>query len=248
MSGRKGYIYALSLVAAFVIFATSGDHLFLVPTPAPFAPEESKTLISPYVHISHFDHHFREAADTLNWDWKLVAAIGFVESRFDSTAQSAVGASGVMQVMPRTLRQFGVSDSTVVDSRTNIMAATNLLHELNRIFRRIKDPEERINFVLASYNAGVGHINDAMRLADKYGHNRYRWESCVDSFLIFKSRPEFYTDSLCKNGEFKDWRQTLSFVKKVKRKWRSYEDMQEKYNDSIFTILQNDSTAVVIHE
>ena len=113
---------------------------------------------------------------------------------------------------------------------------------LNHLYRRIENFDERTNFILASYNAGSGHIGDAMNLAEKHGCPRYVWENNVDSFLVLKSLPEFYTDSVCRNGSFSDWRQTLSFVKKVKRNWRRFERMQARYSDSIATIMAKDST------
>lgn len=240
----KKYIYSVALVALFFVFVVEGDRIFV----APKLPQASKSMVtekkyvSPYVTISAFDDHFREAADSIGWDWKLLAAIGFTESRFDSTALSQVGASGVMQVMPRTLQQFGVPDSLRFEPRRNIMAATGLLKSLDHIFRRIDNVDERSNFVLASYNAGIGHISDAMRLADKYGRNRYKWENSVDTFLILKKEPQYYTDSLCKNGQFNDWKQTIQFIKKVKRRWHKYKKLQEAYDDSIRNIMQNDST------
>lgn len=241
----KGSGYSISILLLFIIVALSGDKVFLAPEPPP-APE-IKRQISPYVELSHYDHYFREASDSLfNWDWKLLAAIAFTESRFDSTAQSEAGACGVMQVMPRTLRGIGVPDSLFMNPRRNILAATTLLKELNHIFRRIKTPDERLSFILASYNAGVGHINDAMRLANKYGRNRYKWENSVDTFLILKGEPEYYNDSLCRNGEFKDWKQTLQFVKKVKRTWNRYRKMQEIYSDSIYRVVKSDSTAEIM--
>ena len=245
---QKGYSTASFLLVLFIIMVLSGDRIFVAPaTKEPIKPIE-KQYVSPYVEISPYDQHFRDAADSIfKCDWKLLAAIAFTESRFDSVARSGVGASGVMQVMPGTLRGMGIPDSMHMDTRTNIMAAATLLKDLNRIFRRIKERDERYNFILASYNAGVGQINDAMRLASKYGHNRYKWENSVDSFLILKSQPEYYNDSLCRNGQFKDWKQTLQFVKKVKRTWQTYENMQEQYNDSIYALILNDSTIEVNH-
>lgn len=230
-----------------MIVVTGGDKFFLVPSPpTPTTDIEIETrYISPYIRISDFDLHFREAADSLGWDWKLLAAIGFTESRFDSMARSEVGASGVMQVMPNTLRKLGIPDSLQLEPRCNIMAATKLLKNLNHIFRRVDNIEERYNLILASYNAGIGHISDAMRLANKHGKDRYKWKNSVDTFLILKSKPEYYNDPLCKNGKFNDWKQTLSFVEKVKRTWKKYERMQEEYNDSIYDIILNDSTVKV---
>lgn len=237
------YIYPTGLLAVFAFFVTMGDTLF--------KPKKSKSCdvlkrpeyiyLSPYTELSHYDKYFREAADTLGYDWTLIAAIAFTESRFDSTARSGAGACGVMQMMPKTMRGFGIPDSLQMDNRTNIMAAAKLLDILEKQYRYISDSEERINFILASYNAGFGHILDAMRLAHKHGKNKHVWHENVDSFLIYKSLPEFYTDSLCRNGEFKDWKQTLSFVRKVNRNWKRFSKRQKAYRDSIDAVMENDT-------
>ena len=199
------------------------------------------TYLSPYATLSPYDSHFREAADSTGYDWTLIAAIAFTESRFDSTAVSEAGAQGVMQVMPETLRGFGIPDTMHTDNRTNIMTAARLLQSLEKQFRPIKDPEERIKFILASYNAGFGYIHDAMRLARKYGYDRLKWEANVDSFLIHMSKPEYYTDTLCRNGQFNGWAETLSFVQKVQRNWRRFQGMQHSYSDSIREIILTDN-------
>ena len=200
------------------------------------------TYLSRYVELSDYDDDFRKAASVIGYDWTLIAAIAYTESRFDSTAVSSAGACGVMQVMPKTLRGFNIPDSMHMNPQVNIMAATELLKALEKRYRYIRNPEERINFVLASYNAGYGHIQDAMQLAKKHGKNRFIWNNNVDSFLVYKSLPEYYTDTLCRNGEFKDWKQTLSFVKKVNRNWKRFERMQQEYTDSINIVVTNDST------
>ena len=204
------------------------------------------TYISPYAELSPYDHHFREAADSIGYDWTLIAAIAFTESRFDSTVVSEVGAKGVMQVMPATLRGLGIPDSLHTDNRTNIMTAALLLQSLEKQFRPIKTPEERIKFQLASYNAGFGYIHDAMRLARKYGYDRYKWEANVDSFLINLSQPEYYTDTLCRNGQFNGWQETLSFVRKVHRHWHRFRSMQQSYSDSIRELILTDNTIRVM--
>lgn len=239
---RLNYLYPLALLAAFVVFITEGDFIFRGKIKHEYIPAPEITYISAHVAISPYDKQLREAADTLGWDWKLLAAIAFTESRFDSTAVSGVGACGVMQVMPATLRGAGVPDSLHMDTRSNIMAAAGLLRNLDHLYRRIPDFEERSNFILASYNAGAGHIGDAMNLAQKYGRPRYVWHQNVDSFLILKGLPEYYTDSVCRNGSFNDWKQTLSFVKKVKRTWQRYNALQHRYDDSIQVLLANDTT------
>ena len=200
------------------------------------------TYISPYAELSPYDHHFREAADSIGYDWTLIAAIAFTESRFDSTVVSEAGAQGVMQVMPATLRGLGIPDSLHADNRTNIMTAAKVLQLLEKHFRHVKDDNERMKFILASYNAGFGYVYDAMRLANKYGYDRHKWDANVDSFLIHMNRPEFYTDTLCRNGRFTGWQETLSFVKKVHRYWYRFRSIQQNYSDSIREVIITDNT------
>lgn len=215
-----------------------------------FTPEWKEvpeyTYLSPYIELSPYDQYFRQAADSLGYDWTLLAAIAFTESRFDSTAISNVGARGVMQVMPLTYRGFNIPDSLHEDSYTNIMAATMLLRSLEQGFQNISDREERLKFVLASYNAGVGHVNDAIRLANKYGYKKHVWEANVDSFLIHKNHPKYYRDEACHNGRFRGWRETLSFVKKVHKNWRNFSSVQQNYRDSIRLLIVSDNTIRIL--
>ena len=236
----KRILYPLLLVIAFfvgeMIFVVEDNNIIKnisekIETPPP----------SPYVKISTLDDHFREAADSIDWDWKLIAAICYTESKFDSTAVSHVGAHGVMQMLPNTLRSLGVPDSLHTDTRTNIHAGARYLKKLERIFRRIDNFDERLNFILASYNAGIGQVNDAMALAQKYGKSRYIWHG-VDTFLILKKYPEYYNDSVCKTGSFNSSDETLQFVEKVTKRWKRYQRLQAAYEDSLKAALKsNDS-------
>ena len=243
MKRKYVYTFLLPLLAAILIAgAMVLGSTNIIHSDADATAKEPYTYIPEYVYLSNYDNHFRNAADIIGYDWTLIAAIAYTESRFDSTAISRAGACGVMQVMPNTLSSFNIPDSMYLDSRANIMVATELLRALDKRFRYIRNPKERLNFVLASYNAGYGHIQDAMQLAKKHGKNRFVWHNSVDSFLIYKSLPEYYTDSVCRNGQFNGWRETLSFVKKVHRNWERFEKMQEQYTDSINTLIANDNT------
>lgn len=242
---KRIYILLLSLSVLSAIIVAYGDKAvdYMTKNDAVYvADKKDHTHTPPHVYLSPYDEHFRNAAEIIGYDWTLIAAIAYTESKFDSTAVSQAGACGVMQVMPNTLRGFDIPDSMHLDSRTNIMAATELLKALDKRFRYIRNKEERINFVLASYNAGYGHIQDAMQLAKKHGKNRFVWNNSVDSFLVLKKDPEFYNDSVCRNGKFAGWRETLSFVKKVHRNWDNFSTRQQLYTDSINLVVANDST------
>ncbi len=243
------YLYPIALLTLFAVFVTCGGAIFgydVTEFREQITPEKQYTYVSRYAELSEHDIHFRDAADIIGYDWTLIAAIAFTESRFDSTAVSSAGATGIMQVMPNTLRGFNIPDSMHMNARTNIFAATELLRSLDKRFSHVKDPAERINFVLASYNAGYGHILDAMRFAKREGKNRFVWKNNVDTFLILKSQPEYYNDTLCRNGKFEGWRETLQFVTKVQRNWRRFKRTQQLYSDSISRLIESDSTFILM--
>lgn len=150
-------------------------------------------------NISAYDDYFKEFSEKNGWDWRLVASVAFQESRFDPTAVSWAGAFGVMQLMPRTAAKYNVyQNSPVVD---NIAAGVNYLNLLdNRLKRHIEDDEERLKFVLAAYNVGIGHVLDARRLAEKHGKDPNVWKDNVDYFILNKSKANYYNDPVVKYG------------------------------------------------
>ena len=85
----------------------------------------------------------------------------------------------------------------------------------------IPDKQERIKFILASYNAGLGHVYDAIALADKYGKNKNIWDNNVENYILLKSNEEYFTDPVCKNGYFRGI-ETYNFVKDIMSRSESY--------------------------
>lgn len=172
--------------------------------------------------ISPFDDIFRKAASGSRFEWKLVAAVAYVESRFKPDLVSWAGAKGVMQVMPNTAQALGFTPSALTDPETCIRAGIKLLETLDKqLAGRVPDPEARVDFVLAAYNAGLGHIYDAIALADKYGLDRTRWRNGVEEAAIMKSRPQYYRDPVVKNGYFRG-RETTEFVARVNAAYKAF--------------------------
>ncbi|MFP4288312.1 MAG: transglycosylase SLT domain-containing protein [Bacteroidota bacterium] len=149
--------------------------------------------------ISVFDDHFKRFAEIIGWDWRLIASLAFQESRFRTDAVSWAGAFGIMQLMPNTASMYNVNyNSSPVD---NIVAGIKYLRWIeDRMVKIIDDDQERIKFVLASYNVGIGHVLDARRLAEKYGKNPNVWKDNVDYYVLNKSKPKYYLDPLVKHG------------------------------------------------
>ena len=170
-----------------------------------------KKVHIPKGAISPYDPLFKLNSKLIDWDWRLLAAVAYAESGFDSTAVSWAGARGIMQLMPETALDFGVDSFDIENPGKNIAAGTEYIKSLNMIYRKIEDKEERIKFILASYNSGPAPILDAMALTEKYGKNPHIWFGNTEFFLEKLDEPTFYNDSVVKYGSFSGT-ETLRYV------------------------------------
>src|SRR5687767_12525766 len=97
-----------------------------------------------------FNHHINAAAGAHAVSVDLVRAIIQVESGFDYLATSTKGAQGLMQLMPATSRDLGVSNA--FDPRQNIFAGVRYLRMMLDTFRG------DIGLAAAAYNAGPNAV------------------------------------------------------------------------------------------
>lgn len=170
--------------------------------------------------ISHYDELFKKYAKKINWDWRLLASLAYKESNFDTTAVSWAGAKGLMQLMPSTAHAMGMPPGKEQNAEESIKAAVKYLGITTKSFMQIPEPE-RIHFVLASYNSGLGHVLDAMALAEKYGKKKYVWKDNVEKYILLKSQEEYFTDSVCKYGYFRGT-ETYTFVRDIMGRYEQY--------------------------
>ncbi|MDR0895357.1 MAG: transglycosylase SLT domain-containing protein [Prevotellaceae bacterium] len=170
--------------------------------------------------ISHFDKLFKKYAGNINWDWRLLASLAYTESNFDTTAVSWAGARGLMQLMPVTARAMGMPEGAEQNPEESIKAAVKYIAITNRTFAAVPLPE-RLNFILASYNAGIGHVQDAMALAEKYGKDKYVWHNNVENYLLLKSNEEYFNDPVVHNGYFRGI-ETYNFVRDIMARYNIY--------------------------
>lgn len=170
--------------------------------------------------ISRYDEFLREYSEIIDWDWRLLAAQMYQESKFNEDARSWAGAFGLMQFMPETAKMYGV-DSTS-GPREHIRAAILHLSRLESFWKeRIPDPENRIHFTLASYNAGLGHVIDATYLAASLGYDPMVWENNVAECIKLKSRKEYYMSEVVKYGYCRG-EEPVNYVKKILDQYRHY--------------------------
>lgn len=170
--------------------------------------------------ISVYDHLFKNASGITGWDWKLIAAQCYQESTFDPNARSYVGAQGLMQLMPGTARELGLNSTEVWQPDKNVDAAARYIVRLSSTFSDIRDPQERIKFVLASYNGGARHVQDAQALARKYGKDPARWDD-VAPFILGLQHARFYRDPVVKYG-YMIGSETVDYVQSILERWRDY--------------------------
>jgi membrane-bound lytic murein transglycosylase F len=185
---------------------------------------ESRYLTAETGTLSPFDAWFREYARIPGWDWRLVASQAYQESRFDPNAKSWAGAQGLMQIMPRTARELRVNAR---DPRQSIEGACRYLWNLDdQLDEEVPREEQRIRFILAAYNVGLGHVEDARRLAKKYGDDPGSWDD-VAYWLIRKSKRAVYNDPVVKYG-FARGTEPVDYVERILDRFEHYKVFVEE--------------------
>jgi membrane-bound lytic murein transglycosylase F len=172
--------------------------------------------------ISEYDVAIKTYSDQIGWDWRLIASLIYQESRFQPEAVSWAGAFGLMQLMPMTAQKMGVDEfATPIEQ---IKAGTEFIKWLDQRFSNIEDPQEKIKFVLASYNVGLGHVIDAQNLAIKDGKDPNVWENSVDEYILKKSTPEYYNDPVVKYGYCRG-SETFNYVSQILDRYEHYKNI-----------------------
>ncbi len=131
--------------------------------------------------LSPYDPMVRKYAEQHDFDWRLVAAQIYQESRFEPHRKSWVGALGLFQIMPATAKGLGITDPT--DPEQSIRGGLKYMHQLSDHYQNVPDAIERFRFALAAYNSGFGHVDDARKLARAAKKDATRWRE-VAPFLL----------------------------------------------------------------
>ena len=137
--------------------------------------------------ISVYDELIRSVSEEEGYDWRLMSAIAYHESRFSPDIVSKRGAAGLMQIMPATFDWL----------------------------------QTHKGIILAAYNGGIGHVNDARRLARSHGENPDSWET-VARYLALKALPEYYEQQEVRCGRFTGGSQTRAYVRDVLKRYDRY--------------------------
>ena len=167
--------------------------------------------------LSPYDDITKKYARKYGFDWRLVTAQMYQESRFKPDAESLAGARGLMQVVPRTAEQLGFKD--LEQPETSIHAGVKYLDWLRERFEPELPVADRTWFALASYNAGHGHVYDARRLAAEKGWDPNRWFDNVELAIRLLSKGKYA--SKARHGWVRGG-ETAHYVRSIRERFEAY--------------------------
>ncbi len=162
--------------------------------------------------VSPYDEMFKKYSKELGWDWRMLAAVVYQESKFSINSTSHRGATGLMQVMPSTAEYYGVDD--LLNPEKNLKAGTKHLKRLQKIFEKSgMDQTELIKFTLAAYNAGEGRIADCRRFAEAKAADSNKWDEIVSIIPLMREDSILEEESV-KLGKFQG-HETIAYVENI---------------------------------
>jgi len=223
--GSRRAFLALGIAAlGAALPASAADHASATPKPAPAKPPANKAPVQRarlpkrlahdfHSHIEtrlpHLRPSFEAAGRDTGLNWKMLAALGYQESRWRPAAVSPKGAQGVMMLMPQTATKMGVKN--VFSPDENILAGSRYLAYMKeRIPKRIRDPDRTL-LAMAAYNMGIGHLEDARIITQMRKKNPDSWAD-VRANLPKLSDPVWH--KRVKRG-YANGRETAEFVERV---------------------------------
>lgn len=169
--------------------------------------------------ISPYDDIIKKYASKTDWDWRLLSALIFQESKFRLQQESWAGAYGLMQFMPSVGPSYGVYPDSPPEIQ--IKGGIKKLQDDIRGWKNIPDSIQRIKFTIATYNAGLGHVLDAQRLAKKNGKDPLVWDDNVEVFIKRLSQPKYYHDPVCYYGYLRG-SETYNYVREIFIRYSEY--------------------------
>lgn len=191
-----------------------------------------------YSHVQQFDHvgtftflehiqerlpqyeeAFKQAASDNDFDWMLLAAMGYQESHWNADAVSPTGVRGLMMLTRHTAKYLGVSDRK--DPLESIEGGARYLRNLyDRLPESIKDPD-RMWMALASYNIGLGHLKDARHITQRRDGNEDKWVEVKNNLPLLHKRKWYRTT---RHG-YARGNEAVRYVENI----RSYYEILHKY-------------------
>jgi len=171
--------------------------------------------------LSPYDDIVKTHAKQYGFDWRLLVAQMHQESRFNPNATSMAGAKGLFQVMPRTAKELGIKNVHIPEQ--GIKAGIRYMDWVrDRMIKNDVQEEQLIWFTLASYNAGAGHVRDAMRLAKQKGLRSDIWFENVEQAMLLLSQPKYAAKA--RYGYVRG-QEPVTYIREIKRRFDTYQNI-----------------------
>ena len=214
---RKGATALLEAVDQFFgALAQSGELTQVVQDASGdtrrFEYEESREFQTHVAdRLPRYRSWFEQAAAQVGIDWRLLAAIGYQESKWDPRAASEDGAEGLMMLTADTAQAMGISDRD--DPQQSIFAGARYLAQVRQMIpERIPEPD-RTWLTIAAYNVGFGHLEDARIITQALGKDPDSWAE-VREQLPLLAQGRWYARA--KRGYARGW-EPVQFVDRIQR-------------------------------
>ncbi|MCI5081044.1 MAG: transporter substrate-binding domain-containing protein [Saprospiraceae bacterium] len=172
--------------------------------------------------LSPYDEIVQEYAPIVSWDWRFISAVIYQESQFNPNSKSWVSASGLMQLMPATAKELNVTDIT--DPEQNIRGGVTYLNQLWEQWETVPDSIQRVKFTLASYNCGLGHVQDAQRLTEAEQGDPLVWDNMVENSLLDLTYPKNFNKPIIKYGYVRGM-EPVEYVRQIFDHYSHYEEL-----------------------
>lgn len=184
--------------------------------------------LSPFGAVSRYDNQLQKYAEKYNLDWCLLAALIYQESRFKSNVVGRGNTFGLMQFKPATGSKYGVYASA--SAAQQIEGGCRYLNSLRQMLEKqgIRDSSELVSMMIAAYNAGSGHIKDAIAIAKAEGWDATVWSDNVEKALLCLNEHSYYHKDYVKSGRYKSGRHTIHYVQSILLRRDRYKSLVER--------------------
>ena len=173
--------------------------------------------LQPGSALSPYDEIVKNNVIEYHFDWRLIVSQIYQESRFDPLASNPTGAKGLMQMLPRTAKELGVTNLN--EPEQAISSGIKYLDWTRDRFSKNLPVQEQIFFSLASYNAGFGHVKDAQRLARQLGLRDDKWFNHVEKAMLLLQKKKYYRKA---RFGYVRGSEPVNYVRNIHQRYLSY--------------------------
>lgn len=175
--------------------------------------------------LPNWQSYLEAAGREYDIDWRLLAAISYQESHWDSKARSHTGVRGLMMLTLITAKELGVANR--IDPEQSISGGAKYFKKIfERIPERIQSAD-RTWMALAAYNVGMGHLEDARILTEAHGDDPDKWVD-VKRYLPLLAKRKYHQHTT--HGYARGW-EPVAYVQRIRQfynvlRWHDQQEQQ----------------------